>query len=116
MAKIKTLQSKRYSASASALQNFTKDRLSLLSSLETNYPRTIAMMKDGKSFIVISDSEAYYPQAYALIRESEMGKGTWTDQDEATYQAALISHIGIMEDAVNQSEGKQNDGNESREA
>lgn len=45
------------------------------------------LLKRGKHFVVVSWTEEYFNQVYAMIRASEKAHGTWTDEDEAVYQA-----------------------------
>jgi hypothetical protein len=43
------------------------------------------LLRKGKEFIVVAIDEPYYPQAYRLIRQSEVKKGTWTKECEARF-------------------------------
>ena len=49
---------------------------------EKFHPRAVKLLRKQKPFIVIAIDEPYFMKAYDMIRLNEMGKGTWTDEDE----------------------------------
>jgi hypothetical protein len=44
------------------------------------------LLQQGKYFIVVSETEPYFSSVYEVIRLFEMGKGTWSGEDEIIYQ------------------------------
>lgn len=54
------------------------------------HPRAQKLIEKRKPFIVVSHDEPYFGQVYALIREHEIKKGTWTNVDEIAYLALVL--------------------------
>lgn len=54
--------------------------------LREAHPRAYKLMAKGKPFIVIAVDEPYFSEAYDLIREHEIQKGAWTDEDQRLYE------------------------------
>jgi hypothetical protein len=52
------------------------------------HPRAWKLMVEKKPFLVVASTESYYKEVYATIRDHELGKGTWSDQDEMIYREA----------------------------
>lgn len=52
------------------------------------HPRAAKLMNKRKSFIVVADDEPYFHEVYSLIREHEIQKGTWTNEDQRIYEDA----------------------------
>lgn len=52
------------------------------------HPRAAKLMNKRKSFIVVADDEPYFHEVYSLIREHEIQKGTWTNEDQQIYEDA----------------------------
>lgn len=57
---------------------------------EEFHPRAMKLIRKKKNFIVIAEDEPYFAEAYNLIRRHEMSKGTWTEEDERIFHAALL--------------------------
>lgn len=57
-----------------------------LDGLKEFHPRAFKLMQKQKIFIVIADDEPYYFEAYSLIREHEIQKGTWSEEDERIFR------------------------------
>jgi len=49
------------------------------------HPRAMKLIGKKKPFIVIAKDEPYFKDAYAMIRDHERSKGTWTIEDEALF-------------------------------
>src|ERR1700690_4255861 len=50
------------------------------------HPHAMKLISLKRNFLVVDEHELYYRTVYTLIRTSEMGKGTWTKEDEQIYQ------------------------------
>jgi len=59
--------------------------------IERVHPRVWKLVDKQRDFIVIGEHEPYYMNAYAMIREHEISKGTWTEEDRVAYAAAQLS-------------------------
>lgn len=55
---------------------------------EEFHPRAIKLLRKRKNFLVIAEDEHYFPIVYFWIRNSEIVKKTWTEEDERKYQLA----------------------------
>lgn len=55
------------------------------------HPRATKLMGKRKPFLVVACDEPYYHQVYDLIRDHEMLKGTWTQEDQWHYDDAFSS-------------------------
>ena len=66
--------------------------MSEIAEFEAFHPRAVKLLRKRKDFIVIASDEPYFIKAYSLIRNSEILKGTWTEEDERIYQAAQQQH------------------------
>jgi len=55
---------------------------------ESWHPRAVKLFRKKKNFIVIAEDEPYFMKAYAMIRESEIANGRWSEGDEQAYQSA----------------------------
>lgn len=53
------------------------------------HQRAAKLMLKRKKFIVVAEDEPYFIAVYNRIREHEISKRTWTNDDEKTYQKAL---------------------------
>lgn len=50
------------------------------------HPRAMRLLAKEKHFIVVTWDEPYFEQVYDLIREHELEKGNWHEDDEKDYQ------------------------------
>lgn len=50
--------------------------------------RVLNLLRKREPFLVIGEHEPYYLEMYATIREYEKRDGTWSFQDEMSYQVA----------------------------
>jgi hypothetical protein len=64
---------------------------------ETFHPRAIKLIKKRKNFVVVAEDEPYFRNVYFLIKVYELSNGTWTDEDEQRYQAAIAAHEALKE-------------------
>jgi hypothetical protein len=55
------------------------------------HPRAAKLMRKHKNFVVVAYDEPYFRQVYDLIRDHEMQKGTWTQEDQWHYNDAFSS-------------------------
>lgn len=53
--------------------------------------RVAKLRAKGKQFLVISEDEPYYAEAYLMIRKQEQEQGTWTAEDEKNWRAEMDS-------------------------
>jgi hypothetical protein len=53
------------------------------------HPRAWKLMLKQKNFLVVAEDEPYFPHVYGIIRVYEKINGTWTDQDERFFKAAV---------------------------
>lgn len=60
------------------------------------HPRAAKLMQKRKNFIVIAEDETYFEQAYNLIRDGEMTKGTWTSEDENYFNDAIAKNWKLL--------------------
>ena len=60
-----------------------------LAALREAHPRAFKLMVKNKPFIVIANDEPYFRRAYNLIRNHEVQKGTWTDEDQWLYEVMV---------------------------
>lgn len=67
------------------------------------HPRALKLLTKMKEFLVVAHDEPYYWDVYYMIRRSEMGRNTWTEEDEARYREKWI------EEATNCLAGKTDD-------
>ena len=44
------------------------------------------LLLKGASFIVVKDDEPYYGEVYATIRDHEIAKSRWTEEDERIWK------------------------------
>ena len=51
------------------------------------------LLKKGKFFLVVACDEPYFKATYDQIKLEELFKGTWTAQDEQTYQEELSKAV-----------------------
>ena len=63
------------------------------------HPRAAKLMRKRKNFIVIACDESYFMEAYDLIRDFEMQKGTWTIEDQWHYDDAKVAHRARVDGA-----------------
>ncbi len=56
------------------------------------HPRVKKLLAKNRKFIVIGEHESYYMDVYAIIREHETRKGTWTEEDEAAFAASQLAN------------------------
>jgi len=68
----------------------------LCDAVESVHPRVWKLVAKSRNFIVIGEHEPYYLQAYAMIRECEMAKGTWSEDDRVAYSAARLSAESVL--------------------
>ena len=47
------------------------------------------LLDEKRDFIMITQDEPYYIDAYRLVRQNEMRRGGWTPEDEKTFRAAV---------------------------
>jgi hypothetical protein len=52
-------------------------------------PRAMKLLRAKKPLLVVSETESYYLVVYNMIRNNEKMAGTWTEEDESRYQAAV---------------------------
>lgn len=57
-----------------------------LSEIEKFHPHAFKLAKKRKNFLAIAEDEKYFMQAYELIREHEIQKGTWSDDDQQAFE------------------------------
>jgi len=50
------------------------------------HPRAVRLLEIEKHFIVVTWDEPYFEQVYTLIKEHELEKGNWHEDDEKDYQ------------------------------
>lgn len=60
------------------------------------HPRAAKLMRKRKNFVVIACDEPYFMDAYDLIRDSEIQKGTWTVEDQWHYDDAKATHRALV--------------------
>lgn len=53
------------------------------------HPRAAKLIAKRKNFLVVAEDEPYFRQVYDLIRDHEMEKGTWTQEDQWHYDDAI---------------------------
>lgn len=51
--------------------------------------RALKLMRQGKPFIVIATDAPYFLTAYGLLRNAELLKGDWTEEDEYRWLSAI---------------------------
>ncbi len=49
------------------------------------------LLMKGTPFIVVKLDEPYAKEVYNLVKESEVAKGTWTEEDEQAYSSFLTN-------------------------
>ncbi len=57
-----------------------------------SFPRTYRLnkvIKSGKHFLLVTETEPYYMEVYMKIRATERKQGTWSADDEERYVTAL---------------------------
>lgn len=54
------------------------------------HPRALKLLTKMKEFLVVAHDEPYYWDVYNMIRDSEMIRDTWTEEDEARFQGKWI--------------------------
>lgn len=64
-------------------------------------PRLTKVLNSGKDFLVVTDSEPYYLDVYALIRDQERKQKTWDAEDEERYISALHNEIARLKEVTN---------------
>lgn len=50
------------------------------------------VLRSGKEFLIVTDTEPYYHDVYNTIRIHEKNKGTWTKEDEEAFEEAQQIH------------------------
>jgi hypothetical protein len=58
----------------------------IIRKFEEFHPRAFKLTQKQKPFIVIACDEPYYAEAYNMIREHEIKKGTWSEEDERIFR------------------------------
>lgn len=53
------------------------------------HPRAMKLIRKQKNFVVVAEDEPYFSTVYGMIRDHEIEKGRWTDEDEKQYQIAV---------------------------
>ena len=69
-----------------AFQKRIKELEKQLEEAEQFHPRAMKLLRKKKNFIVVAEDEPYFIQAYNMIRDHEIQKGTWSDEDERIYK------------------------------
>jgi hypothetical protein len=54
------------------------------------HPRALKLLTKMKEFLVVAHDEPYYWDVYGMIRKSEMGRNTWTEEDESRYREKWV--------------------------
>lgn len=64
------------------------------------HPRAAKLIAKRKNFVVVADDESNFELVYRLIKMEELMKGTWSDDDELLYQAAIrkSNEVALKED------------------
>jgi len=55
---------------------------------EEFHPRAIKLLRKRKNFLVVAEDEPYFKTVYDWIRNGQIVKKTWTEEDEHRYQLA----------------------------
>lgn len=64
-------------------------RLEALEAAEQFHPRAMKLIRKKKNFLVVAEDEPYFETVYHEIKLHELLRGTWTEDDERRYLAAL---------------------------
>jgi hypothetical protein len=68
------------------MESMTK-RMDQLESMEKLLDcRAGKLLKKGKYFLVVAHDEPYFLQVYDMIREHEIAKGRWSEEDQQIYE------------------------------
>jgi hypothetical protein len=59
------------------------------------HPRAAKLMAKRKNFVVVAVDESYFYSVYFMIRDNEVKKGTWTEDDERRYLAAIEEYSAL---------------------
>ena len=82
---------KQIAANAETIMTLSDENALARELIAQVHPRVWKLVEKQRQFIVIGEHEPYYMEAYAMIRDHEMSKGTWTEEDRVAYAAAQLS-------------------------
>lgn len=61
------------------------------------HPRAWGLMSRKQNFVVVSEEELYFESVYRTIRIREIGKRTWTQDDERDFEASMQRVYALYE-------------------
>jgi hypothetical protein len=79
----------------------TRNDAVLIKTLEADlefHPRAAKLMHKQKNFVVVACDEPYFFNVYSMIRNHELSKGTWTEEDEAKFLKIVPEVLGKVDD------------------